>query len=235
MALGGRGGPAAGCPWDGRRGGCGPQGTRSRGRPGSCAWAAPAAAHQYHGHRQGWHGQAAAGGEPGTLHGRRMPHPHPGGVLPAAFGSAELLLTPFGAGPELLGVLGLLRYDPASSWTDAEAAAVESLARDIGRGLEHARLYEGEEHLVAELKSLDAAKTSFLASASHDLRSPLTSIISYVEILARPPCSPGSSGHPTRSPGPCPGRALACPSHARSWRTMTGTSAWSPPRARARP
>jgi two-component system phosphate regulon sensor histidine kinase PhoR len=99
-------------------------------------------------------------------------------------GGAALLLTPFGAGPELLGALGLLRYDPASPWTDAEAAAVESLARDIGRGLEHARLYEGEEHLVAELKSLDAAKTSFLASASHDLRSPLTSIIGYVEILA---------------------------------------------------
>ena len=99
-------------------------------------------------------------------------------------GGASLLLTPFGAGPELLGVLALLRSDPASPWTDPEAAAVESLARDIGRGLEHARLYEGEEHLVAELKSLDAAKTSFLASASHDLRSPLTSIIGYVEILA---------------------------------------------------
>jgi signal transduction histidine kinase len=99
-------------------------------------------------------------------------------------GGAVLLLTPFGAGPELLGALGLLRYDLDSPWTDAEAAAVESLARDIGRGPEHARLYEGEEHLVAELKSLDAAKTSFLASASHDLRSPLTSIIGYVEILA---------------------------------------------------
>lgn len=99
-------------------------------------------------------------------------------------GGAVLLLTPFGAGPELLGALGLLRYDLDSPWTDAEAAAVDSLARDIGRGLEHARLYEVEEHLVAELKSLDAAKTSFLASASHDLRSPLTSIIGYVEILA---------------------------------------------------
>jgi GAF domain len=87
-------------------------------------------------------------------------------------GGASLLLIPFGAGRELLGALGLLRYAPASPWTDAETAAVESLARDIGRGLEHARLYEGEERLVSELKSLDAAKTSFLASASHDLRSP---------------------------------------------------------------
>lgn len=99
-------------------------------------------------------------------------------------GGASLLLTPFGAGTELLGSLGLVRYDLEHPWTDAETGAIESLARDIGRGLEHARLYEGEERLVAELKSLDAAKASFLASASHDLRSPLTSIIGYVEILA---------------------------------------------------
>jgi two-component system phosphate regulon sensor histidine kinase PhoR len=99
-------------------------------------------------------------------------------------GAASLLLTPFGAGQELLGCLTLLRNDPGNPWTQAEIEAVESLAGDIGRGLEHARLYEGEERLVAELKSLDRAKATFLASASHDLRTPLTSIISYVELLA---------------------------------------------------
>ena len=99
-------------------------------------------------------------------------------------GAASLLLTPFGAGQELLGCLTLLRNDPGNPWTQAEIEAVESLAGDIGRGLEHARLYEGEERLVAELKSLDRAKATFLASASHDLRTPLTSIISYVELLS---------------------------------------------------
>jgi two-component system, OmpR family, phosphate regulon sensor histidine kinase PhoR len=99
-------------------------------------------------------------------------------------GAASLLLTPFGAGQELLGCLTLLRNDPGNPWTQAEIEAAESLAGDIGRGLEHARLYEGEERLVAELKSLDRAKATFLASASHDLRTPLTSIISYVELLA---------------------------------------------------
>jgi signal transduction histidine kinase len=99
-------------------------------------------------------------------------------------GATSLLLTPFGAGQELLGYLTLLRNDPGNPWTQAEIEAVESLAGDIGRGLEHARLYEGEERLVAELKSLDRAKATFLASASHDLRTPLTSIISYVELLS---------------------------------------------------
>jgi signal transduction histidine kinase/CHASE3 domain sensor protein len=98
--------------------------------------------------------------------------------------ATALLLTPFGAGQELLGCLTLLRTGAGQSWTQPEIEAVESLAGDIGRGLEHARLYEGEEHLVAELESLGRAKASFLASASHDLRTPLTSIIGYVELLA---------------------------------------------------
>jgi two-component system, OmpR family, phosphate regulon sensor histidine kinase PhoR len=99
-------------------------------------------------------------------------------------GATSLLLTPFGVGQELLGCLTLLRSDPGNPWTQAEIEAVESLAGDIGRGLEHARLYEGEERLVAELKSLDRAKAIFLASASHDLLTPLTSIVSYVELLS---------------------------------------------------
>ncbi|HEY6279937.1 MAG TPA: ATP-binding protein [Streptosporangiaceae bacterium] len=102
----------------------------------------------------------------------------------ASQGATSLLLTPFGAGQELLGCLTLLRTGDGRAWTQAEIEAVESLAADIGRGLEHARLYEGEERLVAELTSVDQAKASFLASASHDLRTPLTSIIGYVELLS---------------------------------------------------
>jgi signal transduction histidine kinase len=99
-------------------------------------------------------------------------------------GATSLLLTPFGAGQELLGCLVLLRTGHGRVWTQPEIEAVESLAADIGRGLEHARLYEAEERLVADLKSLDRAKANFLASASHDLRTPLTSIIGYVELLS---------------------------------------------------
>jgi two-component system, OmpR family, phosphate regulon sensor histidine kinase PhoR len=98
--------------------------------------------------------------------------------------ATSLLLTPFGVGQELLGCLTLLRTGIGHAWTQPEIEAVESLAADIGRGLEHARLYEGEQRLVAELQSLDRAKASFLASASHDLLTPLTSIIGYVELLS---------------------------------------------------
>jgi signal transduction histidine kinase len=97
--------------------------------------------------------------------------------------AASLLLTPFGTGQELMGALTLVRNKGGRSWIEPEIEAVQSLARDLGRALEHARLYEGEERLVAELRSLDQAKTGFLASASHDLRTPLTNIIGNVEVI----------------------------------------------------
>jgi len=105
-------------------------------------------------------------------------------------GARSLLLTPFGAGQELLGCLILLRTGQGHVWAQPEIEAVEALAADIGRALEHAQLYEGEQRLVAELKSLDRAKASFLASASHDLRTPLTSIIGYVELLSESDAGP---------------------------------------------
>jgi len=108
-------------------------------------------------------------------------------------GATSLLLTSFGAGQELLGCLILLRTSVGHVWTQPEIDAVESLAGDLGQGLEHARLYEGEERLVAELKSLDQAKASFLASASHDLRTPLTSIIGYAELLCDEETGPADS------------------------------------------
>jgi two-component system, OmpR family, phosphate regulon sensor histidine kinase PhoR len=100
-----------------------------------------------------------------------------------AEGASCLLLTPFGVGGQLGGILVLVRVQGRPGWTGPEIEAVESLARDLGRAIEHARLYESEQRHVAELESLNRAKTGFLASSSHDLRTPLTSIVGYVEML----------------------------------------------------
>lgn len=101
-----------------------------------------------------------------------------------AFGAVSLLFTPCGSGSRLLGTLTLLRKDPGRPWTQAEIHAVESIASDLGRGLDHARLYAQEKEMVQQLKELDQAKSDFLAAVTHDLRAPLTSIIGYTEMLS---------------------------------------------------
>jgi two-component system phosphate regulon sensor histidine kinase PhoR len=93
------------------------------------------------------------------------------------------LVAPFGVGSEPLGIIVAMRLHPGRPWTDAEVAAVESIAADLGRGLHHARLYEAENRLVRELRAVDQTKSDFLATVSHELRTPLTSITGYVEML----------------------------------------------------
>lgn len=98
-------------------------------------------------------------------------------------GGVYLLVVPFGTGEEPQGLLALLRDDPGRPWTPAEVTEIQSLAADIGRSLDHAWMYQEEEELVEQLRAVGRAKSSFVASASHDLQTPLTSIVGYVEML----------------------------------------------------
>ncbi len=105
-------------------------------------------------------------------------------AAPRTTGVVSQIVTPFGIGDELLGFIVAQRCQPGHHWTAAEIDAVESIAADLGRGLNHARLYEAENRLVEHLRSLDQAKSDFFATVSHELRTPLTSIEGYTEMLA---------------------------------------------------
>jgi two-component system, OmpR family, phosphate regulon sensor histidine kinase PhoR len=98
-------------------------------------------------------------------------------------GVVSILARPFGVGSDMLGFIVAVRRQAGHPWTPDEIGAVESIATDLGRALHHARLYDAENRLVAELKVIDRTKSDFLATVSHELRTPLTSIAGYVEIL----------------------------------------------------
>jgi signal transduction histidine kinase/HAMP domain-containing protein len=113
--------------------------------------------------------------------GEQIPPPLRKTLLQA--GVAALLVTPFGVGNEMLGLLVAQRMHAGRPFTPAEVDAMESVAADLGRGLNHARLYEAENRLVEDLQALDLARSNFFATVSHELRAPLTTIEGYVEML----------------------------------------------------
>jgi signal transduction histidine kinase/HAMP domain-containing protein len=98
-------------------------------------------------------------------------------------GVVSHLYTPFGV-DSVLGFISAQRLRPGPPWTAAEIDAIGSIAADLGRGLHHARLYEGENRLVEDLKLLDESRLELFATVAHELRSPLTAIEGNVEFLA---------------------------------------------------
>jgi signal transduction histidine kinase len=99
-----------------------------------------------------------------------------------AAGVITHMLMPFGVGDTMLGFMTVERLQ-LRPWVPAEVHTVELVAADVGRAVHHARLYEREERLVAELREVGRAKSDFLAAVSHELRTPLTSIVGYLEVL----------------------------------------------------
>ncbi len=128
----------------------------------------------------------------------------------------ELLLVPVGAGPESMGVLVVVRDGRADRWTESESAAALGVGHDLGRALLSTRAHEREQHLIQELQrvvsarreseellrdtvrkqteaverleALDVQRRTFIATASHELRTPVASILGYTEMLADGEC-----------------------------------------------
>jgi two-component system, OmpR family, phosphate regulon sensor histidine kinase PhoR len=108
-------------------------------------------------------------------------------------GVVSHMATPFGLGSELFGIVLLDRTRPGHPWTTAEIDAIQSIGADLGRGLKYARLYESENRLVEQLRTLNQTKSDFFATVSHELRAPLTSIEGYLEMLRDEDAGPVSA------------------------------------------
>lgn len=95
----------------------------------------------------------------------------------------SLMFAPVGVGRELLGYVLLARDGSVNVWTHEEQGAVMEVGRTLGRVVLNARLYDRERHLVGELQELDRYKGELIATISHELKTPLTSIMGHVELL----------------------------------------------------
>jgi signal transduction histidine kinase len=92
-------------------------------------------------------------------------------------------MVPLGAGPECLGYMILTRVGDGQDWSEEEEHASLEIGRDLGRVVMHARLFERERQLVEQLQDLDRYKTDLIATISHELKNPLTSVLGHLELM----------------------------------------------------
>jgi signal transduction histidine kinase len=84
----------------------------------------------------------------------------------------------------LLGVLDLQSSRPADFGED-DQMVYQSLANQISIAIENAQVYAIERDTVRKLKELDRIQAEFLSNMSHALRTPLTSILGFSQVMLK--------------------------------------------------
>lgn len=93
------------------------------------------------------------------------------------------LLLPIGEGASAFGVLWIVADRGRRKWSSAEIALLQHLLGNLAHGMVQGQLILGQQQVLDRLRELDAAKDGFVATVHHELRTPLSSILGYVELL----------------------------------------------------
>ncbi len=102
------------------------------------------------------------------------------------------LIAPIGVDREVMGYIVLLREQAQSDFDPDEVDALHEAGRELGRVVRDVRLRRTERRLLAELRELDRYKGELIATISHELKTPLTSIIGHTELLEEAGVQPSS-------------------------------------------
>ena len=86
---------------------------------------------------------------------------------------------------ELVGVLNLNETDGRRRFTEEDIRALGFFAEHAAIAIANAKLFEQERETVSRLEDLDRLKSDFVATVSHELKTPLTAIIGSAQTLAR--------------------------------------------------
>lgn len=97
--------------------------------------------------------------------------------------NAEVILAMKMQRDKLVGILILGEKLSGQPYSHTEIELVQTISTQLAAQLENALLYETERELRKELEKHDTQKTEFLHSIAHELKTPLTAILSSSELL----------------------------------------------------
>jgi signal transduction histidine kinase len=97
-------------------------------------------------------------------------------------GLRSRVMAPLIAGSEAVGTIVLMRKDP-SAFDQAEVGLLGLLGRMAGSAVQNIRAFAAEHRTVEELRRLSALRADFVSMVSHELRSPMASLIGSAQTL----------------------------------------------------
>jgi PAS domain S-box-containing protein len=95
---------------------------------------------------------------------------------------ASLLILPLRTRREILGALVIAANDPERRMTDDKLPLAEELAERAALAVDNAMLYTEQVEARRKVEDLSRLKDEFLSIASHELRTPVTSIKGYTQL-----------------------------------------------------
>ena len=95
---------------------------------------------------------------------------------------ASLLILPLRTRREMLGALVIAANDPERAMDDDRLPLAEVLAERAALAVENAKLYTEQVEARRKVEDLSRLKDEFLSIASHELRTPVTSIKGYTQL-----------------------------------------------------
>ncbi len=105
-----------------------------------------------------------------------------GGYHAAPMKLASLLILPLRTRREMLGALVIAANDPERAMSDEKLPLAEILAERAALAIENAKLYTEQVDARRKVEDLSRLKDEFLSIASHELRTPVTSIKGYTQL-----------------------------------------------------
>ena len=97
-------------------------------------------------------------------------------------GLRSRVVAPMLTGAETIGAVSVVRREPGA-FREGEIELLGLLGRLVGSAVQNIRAYEAERTTVEELRRLSALRADFVSLVSHELRSPMASVIGSARTL----------------------------------------------------
>lgn len=95
----------------------------------------------------------------------------------------SVMIVPISSHNKTVGAISFVSTNEAKLYTKEDLAIAEELASRSALAIENAQLYKKSQEEIEERKKLEAQKDEFIGVASHELKTPVTSLKAFGQVL----------------------------------------------------